>query len=165
MTLPSYFSIPEAADALAVRKAAEELYRTAQFNCSEAVMKAVRDYFCPEIPDYVIAMSSGFPVGMGGAGCTCGALSGSVMAAGYLFGRTSSTGEAPELCGQVAKKLHDAFRDIHHATCCRVLHHGLKLGTPEQKDSCALRTGQTAELAARIIMEAAKGKDDAPAKS
>ena len=90
MTLPSYFSLPETADALAVRQAAEELYKTCQFNCSEAVIKAVRDYFCPEIPDFVIAMSSGFPVGMGGAGCTCGAVAGGQMALGLIFGREKS---------------------------------------------------------------------------
>ncbi|MBQ3171074.1 MAG: C_GCAxxG_C_C family protein [Mailhella sp.] len=146
-------------------KAAENAYRELHLNCAESVFMALLTSCGEECPLSLLKAAGGFGGGMGGAGCTCGALSGSVMAAGYLFGRTSSTGEAPELCGQVAKKLHDAFRDIHHATCCRVLNHGLTLGTPEQKDSCALRTGQTAELAARIIMEAAKGKEDSPAIS
>jgi C_GCAxxG_C_C family probable redox protein len=34
-------------------------------------------------------MASGFPVGIGGSGCTCGAIAGGVMAIGMFFGRTS----------------------------------------------------------------------------
>jgi len=156
MTLPSYFSIPEAADALAVRKAAEELYRTAQFNCSEAVMKAVRDYFCPEIPDYVIAMSSGFPVGMGGAGCTCGAAAGGVMVLGLIFGREKplqfvQSGHTMRL----AKELHDRFKEMNQTLCCRIHTKDMQIGSPEHSAQCTRFTGDAAQITAEIIIREA----------
>ena len=35
-------------------------------------------------------MASGFPVGMGGSGCTCGAVVGGIMAIGMFFGRVQA---------------------------------------------------------------------------
>jgi C_GCAxxG_C_C family probable redox protein len=46
------------------------------------------DEFALPLPDAVISMASGFPVGMGGSGCTCGAIVGGIMAIGMFFGRT-----------------------------------------------------------------------------
>ena len=37
-------------------------------------------------------MASGFPVGIGGSGCTCGAIAGGIMALGMVFGRKRSKG-------------------------------------------------------------------------
>ncbi len=156
MTLPSYFSLPQQADALAVRTAAEELYKTAQFNCSEAVVKAVRDVFCPEIPDYIIATSSGFPVGMGGAGCTCGAVAGGVMMLGLIFGREKplqfvQSGHTMRL----AKELHDKFRDENKTLCCRIHTQGMQIGSPEHSAQCTKFTGDVAQAVAEIIIREA----------
>ncbi len=63
-----------------VREIAENYYRNGDFYCSEAVVKTIRDEFELEISDDAIAMASGFPVGMGGSGCTCGAITGGIMA-------------------------------------------------------------------------------------
>lgn len=70
-----------------IRKVAEDYYRNGDFYCSEAVVKTIRDEFKIEVSDDVIAMASGFPVGMGGSGCTCGAITGGIMALGMVFGR------------------------------------------------------------------------------
>ena len=156
MTLPSYFSLPTEADALKVREAAEELYRTCQFNCSEAVIKAVRDVFCPEIPDFVIAMSSGFPVGMGGAGCTCGAVAGGQMALGLIFGREKSlqfvqSGHTMRL----ARELHDRFREMNQTLCCRLHTKNMQIGSPEHAAQCTRLTGDAAQIVAEIIIREA----------
>ena len=63
----------------AIRETAENYYRSGDFYCSEAIVKAIKDAFALPLPDSAIAMASGFPVGMGGAGCTCGAVAGGVM--------------------------------------------------------------------------------------
>ena len=47
-----------------VRKDAEELFRGGFF-CSEAVVSAIRSNFELDIPEEVISMASGFPVGIG----------------------------------------------------------------------------------------------------
>ena len=39
------------------------------FACSESVIYAIRKHFEVDIPDEAIAMSSGFPWGLGGGGC------------------------------------------------------------------------------------------------
>ncbi len=57
-----------------IRMRAEEYYRSGDFCCSEAIVKTIKDAFGLPAPDTVVAMASGFPVGMSGAGCTCAAL-------------------------------------------------------------------------------------------
>ena len=49
------------------------------FACSESVIYAIRKHFGIDLSDDAIAMSSGFPWGLGGGGCICGALAGGTM--------------------------------------------------------------------------------------
>ena len=67
-----------------VAKDAEELFRGGFF-CSEAVVSSIRSNFELDIPEEVISMASGFPVGIGRAKCLCGAVSGGVMALGIFL--------------------------------------------------------------------------------
>lgn len=78
-----------------IRKIAEDYYRNGDFYCSEAVVKTIIDEFQIDVSEDVIKMASGFPVGMGGMGCTCGALTGGVMAIGLVYGR--SQGKDPKV--------------------------------------------------------------------
>jgi len=57
------------------------------FACSESVIYAIKENFELDMSDDAIAMSSGFPWGLGGGGCICGALAGATMCIGYFFGR------------------------------------------------------------------------------
>lgn len=70
-----------------IRKDAEDSYRNGFF-CCEAVMDAIRSNFELDVPEEVIAMSSGMSVGAGRSGCMCGALNGGILALGMFFGRT-----------------------------------------------------------------------------
>ena len=65
----------------AVQKHAEDLYRNGFF-CCEAVMSAIRSDFNVDVPEEVIALSSGMAIGAGRSGCMCGALNGGIMALG-----------------------------------------------------------------------------------
>jgi hypothetical protein len=58
------------------RHKAEDLYRSGQFLCSEAVFLVANEYLGHPVPDDMVRLASGFPVGMGTAGCACGALTG-----------------------------------------------------------------------------------------
>jgi C_GCAxxG_C_C family probable redox protein len=62
-----------------IKLTAEEYYRSGDFYCSEAIVKTIKDAFCLPVSDDVITMASGFPVGIGGAGCTCGAVTDHVI--------------------------------------------------------------------------------------
>lgn len=96
-------------DLTAIRQTAEHYYSNGDFYCSEAIVKTIRDEFCPGLPDNVIAMASGFPIGIGGAGCTCGAISGGIMAIGMLFGRTEKKDERVNKTMELSRELHDFF--------------------------------------------------------
>jgi C_GCAxxG_C_C family probable redox protein len=135
-----------------VKKTAEDYYRNGEFYCSEAIVKTIKDAFGVPVTDEVVAMASGFPVGMGGSGCACGALAGGVMAIGMLFGRTRGRDPKVAKAMQLAKELHDAFQDRHSCLCCRVLTRGMELGSQEHMKQCISFTGEVAEETAKIII-------------
>ena len=135
-----------------VRATAEKYYRDGDFYCSEAVVKTIKDAFGLGYDDTVIALASGFPVGIGRSGCTCGAVTGGVMALGMVFGRTQPKDERVNKALVLSKELHDHFRSNHKSLCCRVLTKGLTLGTPEHKNQCVAFTGEVAEFVARLIV-------------
>ncbi|MPQ43874.1 C-GCAxxG-C-C family protein [Clostridium tarantellae] len=135
-----------------VRETAEKYYRYGEFFCSEAVVKTIRDEFKLDLPDEVIAMASGFPVGIGRAGCTCGAVTGGVMAIGMVFGRTKAKDEKVNKALMLSKELHDDFREKNKTLCCRILTKDMVLGTPEHKKQCIRFTGEVTEKVAEIII-------------
>jgi C_GCAxxG_C_C family probable redox protein len=129
------------------RKKAEEMYGSGQFLCSEAVFLVANEYMGNPIPPEMVKLASGFPVGMGMAGCVCGALSGGVMALGIKYGRTSAGQETPGMF-DAAKELHDRFVARRKISCCRVLTKNLELGSPVHMKQCIAITG---EVAADVI--------------
>ncbi|MCZ0862534.1 C-GCAxxG-C-C family (seleno)protein [Methanocorpusculum vombati] len=157
MTLPSYFSIPDTLDCAQLKTQAEELFNSGQFYCSEVVVKIIRDTFCPSVSDEIIAAASGFPVGMGGGGCTCGAVAGGVMALGLIFGRTRPGEKVQSAeCMKYARELHDRFRKENKSVCCRVLTKNMLADSPEHTKQCAELTGEVVEIVTGIILREAK---------
>lgn len=135
-----------------IRELAERYYQDGDFFCSESVVKTIRDEFELDLPDEVIAMASGFPVGIGRSGCTCGAVTGGIMALGMLFGRTKGRDPKVNKTLELAKELHDDFRERNNTLCCRILTKGMILGTPEHKEQCVRFTGEVAMKVAEIIV-------------
>jgi C_GCAxxG_C_C family probable redox protein len=66
---------------------AASLYE-AGYWCGEAVLKTINDIASEPVSGNITRLASGFCEGFGGSRCTCGALAGSVMAAGLLTGRS-----------------------------------------------------------------------------
>lgn len=137
-----------------VQKTAEELFRKDLLNCAESTFKAILLESGVPCPSEILTIASAFGRGMGGAGCCCGALIGGEMAIGVLLGRKQETGPCSDECNKAARLLHDRFVEHNRVTCCRILHKGLPFGTPEQFESCAKRTANAAQIAARVILEA-----------
>jgi len=54
-----------------VREDAEEHFRKGEFYCSESIVSSIKNNFEVDMPDEMIAMASGFPVGIGKSKCTC----------------------------------------------------------------------------------------------
>ncbi|SHJ56826.1 C_GCAxxG_C_C family probable redox protein [Hathewaya proteolytica DSM 3090] len=136
-----------------IRKDAEELFRGGFF-CSEAVVSAIRSNFELDIPEEVIAMASGFPVGIGRSKCLCGAVSGGVLALGIFFGRTKQGDPKVEKNLAVAKELHDYFKENNgkNALCCRILTKEFDMGAGEHKEQCIRFTGMVAAKVAEIVI-------------
>jgi C_GCAxxG_C_C family probable redox protein len=139
-------------DPLDIRKMAEDYYRNGDFYCSEAIVKTIRDAFVLPVPDEVIAMASGFPVGMGGSGCTCGAVAGGIMALGLVFGRTRAKDKKVDKAMELSKELHDLFKARHKNLCCRILTKGMRLGSSRHMEQCIAFTGEVAGETAKIII-------------
>ena len=67
-----------------VQANAEELFRSGTFFCSEAVVQTINELLGKPYDENIVKLASGFPIGMGKAGCLCGAVSGGQMALGMV---------------------------------------------------------------------------------
>lgn len=134
-----------------IRTTAENYYRNLDFYCSEAIVKTIKDEFELPLPDDIIKMASGFPIGIGGSGCTCGAVVGGIMAIGLFFGRTDPKDPKVSNSMRLASELHNIFMERHKCLCCRTLTQGMTLGSPDHMSQCISFTGEVAEETARII--------------
>ena len=134
-----------------IKDTAEAYYRNGDFFCSEAVVKTIKDAFGIDIDDRIVAMASGFPVGIGGSGCTCGAVNGGIMALGLMFGRTEAKDSRVDKTMVLSKELHDYFRGKNKTLCCRILTRGMTLGQEDHMKQCIRFTGEIAEQTARVI--------------
>ena len=139
-----------------IRKIAEDYYRNGDFYCSEAVVKTIIDEFQIDVSEDVVKMASGFPVGMGGMGCTCGALTGGVMAIGLVYGRSQGKDPKVNKAMELSAKLYQIFCERHKVSCCKVLTRGMEKGSPEHMEQCIAFTGEMAYEAAKIIAENAE---------
>lgn len=136
-----------------ITKDAEDLFRGGFF-CSEAVVSSIRSNFEMDVPEEVIAMASGFPVGIGRSKCLCGAVSGGVMAIGLVFGRTVQKDPQVEQTLALSKELHDWFKEANgkNALCCRILTKEFDMGAGEHKEQCIRFTGMVAGKVAEMII-------------
>lgn len=136
----------------AIRRRAENLFDTRQLLCAEAVLHAVAETLGgPLSPDQAAALGTPFCQGMGGAGCTCGALSGAVAAVGLFRGRPER-GAGGTKGRALARRMHDAFRADCGATCCRVLIRHVRHDKAAHFAQCRSLTGKGAVLAARALL-------------
>lgn len=122
------------------------------FACSESIVFAIRKHFEIDLSDDAIAMSSGFPWGLGGGGCICGALAGGCMCLGYFFGRRVPGDPKITTCFELTKELYDDFKDNSGSTCCRVLTKGKEKNSPERKVQCTSFVERVVQKTAEIII-------------
>ncbi len=135
-----------------IKNDAEAAYRRGDFYCSEAIVSSIRDNFELDMPEEMIAMASGFPIGIGKSKCVCGAVSGGVMCLGYFFGRTKGGDPKVQRNLALANELQESFKSNHKVLCCKVLTHGMDMGSGEHKEQCISFTGEIAEKTAEIIV-------------
>lgn len=139
----------------AVQQAAERNFK-AGYYCCESLMYTIREEFKLDVPEAVIAMSSGMAVGAGKSGCVCGAFNGGVLAIGMMFGRTEQNGPTNPKSVHTMKlvnELHDWFKAHNgkNVICCRALTREFNMGQGEHKEQCIFFTGLCAYKVAEII--------------
>lgn len=101
-------------------------------SCSESiVLGSVDEGLCDK---ELLPLATPFSGGIS-SGCLCGAVSGSIMVIGYLYGKNNKFNN-PTIARELAKRFMDKFKSQHSATCCRVLSRGTQAGTPERKQHC-----------------------------
>lgn len=107
------------------------------FTCAETVMYTLNKFLDLGLDEKSFAMCSGFPWGLGGGGCICGALAGSSMIISSIYGRKSFDKTRDEKCFPINNELHDEFKKYCGGTCCRVLMKGLDRDDPKRKENCS----------------------------
>lgn len=130
----------------------ENIYTARGYCCSEAVLVALDGAFRGGLgQETAVRLGSGFCHGMGGAGCLCGALAGAGVVVSLLLGPRGQGGmEKKAFEKEVARALHDRFRERFTATCCRAL---LKRRKEQGRAGCLELTVGAAEIAAALLLE------------
>ena len=138
---------------LAVERAGN-LYKAHTLCCSESIMVMMNRGFAAGLTDQAAKqLGSGFCHGMGGAGCSCGALSGAVTMLGLLLGPHAPHGLRKKKFQQLIREMHNRFRERFRATCCRVLTKKFKNDQQGRKENCLMLTKGGAEIAVRLLLE------------
>ncbi|OWZ83217.1 C-GCAxxG-C-C family protein [Natranaerobius trueperi] len=132
------------------REKAEKHYREGDYLCSEAILYTINELLEEPLPKDVVKLASGFPIGFGGAGCSCGAVSGGIMALGLVFGRAEFKKDNEKIM-KASKELHDWFVKENHSNCCRALIKDYQFGSQEHLDQCIYFTGIVAEKTVELI--------------
>lgn len=102
------------------------------YSCSESIIKEAIDLgLCDET---LLPVATSFSGGIG-SGCICGAVSGSEMIIGSLFGKNNRFGN-PQIAREKAKEFIKHFKKKYPATCCRVLSGKFEFHSQERKQHC-----------------------------
>lgn len=113
------------------------------YSCSESIVQAAIDLNI--VPKELLSVATSFSGGMG-SGCLCGAIAGSQIVLGYLFGK-NKTNTARAL----AREFIEEFKKTHKATCCRVLTAGLDFHSPERKKHCVNMVESCANILSTML--------------
>ena len=139
---------------------AENLFRSKQFMCAESVLLAVSKGLGRDIPEETaIALAAPFSEGLGGSGCTCGALSGGIMSIGLCLGGGRAAGQRKR-ARRFSKALHARFTGRFRSACCKVLTRHVREDAKRHFAQCTAITGATARMTARLILEQEQGLAD-----
>ncbi len=150
-------------EVMARAAAAARARRDEGYHCAETVLLSVAGLFSPpggREPD--LPLATGFGGGIARTGRTCGALTGGVLALGYLFGRVDP--DDKESYARVAELSRDVLREFSgefgSTECEDLLGFNVENGRPPEGESarrarCAQYIERAAELFARRVQREA----------
>ncbi len=121
--------------------------------CSESIMYVLSKAFpCALSGREAVQLGAGYCHGIGGAGCSCGALTGAVALLSYYLAPHADDGLKKRQFRKCIKEMHDQFKDRFRSTCCRVLSKKPKEG--QRRFSCKDLTVGAAEIATHLLLKA-----------
>ena len=138
-----------------VQAVAEEYFKNGTLFCSESVVQTINELLGNPFDEHIVKLAGGFPVGLGKAGCLCGAISGGQMALGMVYGRIKGEQMGSEML-EKAKKLHDYIKNDYGSTCCRIITKewmGDDFKSEGRKNHCITITGKVARWVANEFIE------------
>lgn len=121
------------------------------YSCSESIVQSAIDK--GYAPKELLCAATPFSGGMG-VRCLCGAVAGTELVIGSMFGKTSDRDGMKARA--IAKEFNEKFAEKHKVNCCKVLSAGFDFHSPERKQHCLKLVQETAELAEEIIKHAIK---------
>jgi C_GCAxxG_C_C family probable redox protein len=129
-------------------------YFQSGFHCAEAVSKTITELFAKESSSDISKVASGFG---GGIGRThedvCGALTGGVIALGYLFGRIKP-GESFQDAWELSSEFRKRFIKKFGSANCQTILKGF--GEQENNIKCKKLAANAAGMLSEIIIEREK---------
>ena len=136
-----------------LKERSRDLYLSRRLLCSEAVLVTLNNGLNGGLSeDQAVAIAAPFAIAMGDSGCICGALSGAVVACGLFLGSNGAYSNRWAM-RECARYLHDEFKKVNGATCCRVLSRNVKDDKKAHFLQCADLTTEATGMAARLILE------------
>ena len=134
-----------------VEKQAFEYFKSGYY-CSESVYKAITEEYAANVDSSLSKLTSGFVGGMGSSHQeTCGALTGGIIALGYLYGRTDPDVEIAILKEMVTEYRERFLKEFGITNCGILLDRFGEQGDDYSK--CRELTAKVAGILADIIEE------------
>ena len=146
-----------------IRKQAEEKalnYFRSGFHCAESISKAIIELFSEEPSDAIPRVATGFGAGMGRTRQeACGALTGGIIAIGYLYGRSDPITGRDDTYELVTEFRRRFLEELGSTKCQDILD---KLGKQDNFDKCKRMTDLAAGTLAEILSAHATKKAEKP---
>jgi C_GCAxxG_C_C family probable redox protein len=124
-------------------------YFNSGFHCAEAILKTFVDLYSKEPDPSITKFASGFGGGMGGSHCeTCGALTGGIIALGWLYGRKDPCDDKQKVFS-LSSEFRAQFLKNFSSTNCQII-----LGLMEKQEikmDCKKLTAGTAGILYEIL--------------
>lgn len=124
-------------------------YYNSGFNCAEAILKSFVELYDKNAKPDITKFATGFGGGIGGSKCEiCGALTGGIIAIGWLFGRKDPIDDK-----QKTYSLSDEFRNLFlkkfGSANCKMIQN--LLGNQENSMKCKKLTADAAGILYEIL--------------
>ena len=120
------------------------------YSCSESIVKAAADK--GYISEEALSVSTSFSGGMG-VRCLCGAVAGSQMVIGAMFGRNNKDRDGKK-ARALAQEFYNKFTEKYKVACCKVLSAGFNdFHSPERRQHCSIMVNDCCEILENILKE------------